>query len=122
MYGRMTRIQTSPDTLEKGIAFFKETVVPGAKPTPGAAGASEPEGLPRPDHERRPDYRPEHGVDRLGYAGRPRGQRIQGQQPAPGRRGCRRSCGRQGRDVRVSVRRGKAAEPGLTPILLRGGR
>jgi len=39
MYGRMTRIQTSPDTLEKGIAFFKETVVPGAKSTPGNAGA-----------------------------------------------------------------------------------
>ncbi len=39
MYGRMTRIQTTPDAVEKGIAFFKETVVPGAKSTPGNAGA-----------------------------------------------------------------------------------
>ena len=39
MYGRMTRLQTSPDAVEKGIAFFKENVVPKARTTPGNAGA-----------------------------------------------------------------------------------
>ncbi|TAN34272.1 hypothetical protein EPN29_03935 [bacterium] len=35
----MTRLQTSPDALEKGIAFFKEKVVPKARTTPGNGGA-----------------------------------------------------------------------------------
>jgi hypothetical protein len=35
----MTRIQSSPDALEKGIAFFKEKVAPKASATPGNAGA-----------------------------------------------------------------------------------
>jgi hypothetical protein len=39
MYGRMTRLQTSPDAVEKGIAFFKENVVPKARTTAGNAGA-----------------------------------------------------------------------------------
>ena len=39
MYGRMTRLQTSPDAVEKGIAFFKENVVPKARTTSGNAGA-----------------------------------------------------------------------------------
>ena len=39
MYGRMTRIQSSPDAVDKGIAFFKEKVAPKASATPGNAGA-----------------------------------------------------------------------------------
>src|SRR5438270_894274 len=39
MHGRMTRIQTPPDAVEKGIAFFKETVAPKARSTAGNAGA-----------------------------------------------------------------------------------
>jgi heme-degrading monooxygenase HmoA len=39
MYGRMTRLQTSPDAVEKGIAFFKQNVAPKARATPGNAGA-----------------------------------------------------------------------------------
>lgn len=39
MYGRMTRLQTSPDSVDKGIAFFKENVAPKALATPGNAGA-----------------------------------------------------------------------------------
>ena len=39
MYGRMTRIQSSPDAVEKGIAFFKEKVAPKASATPGNGGA-----------------------------------------------------------------------------------
>ncbi len=39
MYGRMTRLQSSPDAVEKGIAFFKENVVPKARTTAGNAGA-----------------------------------------------------------------------------------
>ncbi len=39
MYGRMTRLQTSPDAVEKGIAFFKENIVPKARTAPGNAGA-----------------------------------------------------------------------------------
>jgi heme-degrading monooxygenase HmoA len=39
MYGRMTRIQIPPEAVEKGIAFFKENVVPNARSTPGNAGA-----------------------------------------------------------------------------------
>ena len=39
MYGRMTRMQIPPDAVEKGIAFFKENVVPNARSTPGNAGA-----------------------------------------------------------------------------------
>jgi hypothetical protein len=39
MYGRVTRLQTSPDAVEKGIAFFKENVVPKAQAAPGNAGA-----------------------------------------------------------------------------------
>ncbi len=39
MYGRMTRIQIPPDAIEKGIAFFKENVVPNARSTSGNGGA-----------------------------------------------------------------------------------
>jgi heme-degrading monooxygenase HmoA len=39
MYGRMTRLQASPDTIDKGISFFKENVAPKARTTPGNAGA-----------------------------------------------------------------------------------
>ncbi len=39
MYVRATRVQSSPDAIEKGIAYFKETVVPAVKATPGNAGA-----------------------------------------------------------------------------------
>jgi heme-degrading monooxygenase HmoA len=39
MYGRMTRLQIPPDAVDKGIAFFKETVVPAARSAPGNAGA-----------------------------------------------------------------------------------
>jgi hypothetical protein len=39
MYGRMTRLQTSPDAVDKGIAFFKENVAPKALAAPGNAGA-----------------------------------------------------------------------------------
>jgi hypothetical protein len=35
----MTRLQSSPDSVEKGIAFFKENVVPKARTAPGNAGA-----------------------------------------------------------------------------------
>jgi hypothetical protein len=35
----MTRIQSSPDAVEKGIAFFKEKVAPKASATPGNGGA-----------------------------------------------------------------------------------
>ncbi|HEV2247554.1 MAG TPA: hypothetical protein VGW37_12945 [Terriglobia bacterium] len=39
MYIRATRVQSSPDGVEKGIAYFKEKVVPAAKATPGNTGA-----------------------------------------------------------------------------------
>lgn len=39
MYIRATRVQNPPDAIEKGIAFFKEQVLPAAKATPGNAGA-----------------------------------------------------------------------------------
>lgn len=39
MYARATRVQSPPDGVEKGIAYFKEKVVPAAKATPGNAGA-----------------------------------------------------------------------------------
>jgi hypothetical protein len=39
MYGRTTRLQIPPDSIDKGIAFFKETVLPKARSTPGNAGA-----------------------------------------------------------------------------------
>ena len=39
MYLRATRVQNPPDSIEKGIAYFKEKVVPAAKATPGNAGA-----------------------------------------------------------------------------------
>ncbi len=39
MYVRATRVQSPPDAIEKGIAYFKETVVPAVKATPGNAGA-----------------------------------------------------------------------------------
>jgi hypothetical protein len=39
MYLRATRVQSPPDAIEKGIAYFKEKVVPAAKATPGNAGA-----------------------------------------------------------------------------------
>jgi heme-degrading monooxygenase HmoA len=39
MYLRVTRVQSPPDAIEKGIAYFKEKVVPAAKATPGNAGA-----------------------------------------------------------------------------------
>lgn len=39
MYVRATRVQSPPDAIEKGIAYFKEKVVPAAKATPGNAGA-----------------------------------------------------------------------------------
>jgi len=39
MYGRATRIQSSPEAIDKGIAFFKEKVAPKASATPGNAGA-----------------------------------------------------------------------------------
>jgi len=39
MYGRMTRLQSSPDSIDKGISFFKENVAPKARSTPGNAGA-----------------------------------------------------------------------------------
>ena len=39
MYLRTTRVQSPPDGIEKGIAYFKENVVPAAKATPGNAGA-----------------------------------------------------------------------------------
>jgi heme-degrading monooxygenase HmoA len=38
MYVRATRVQIPPDSLEKGIAFFKETVMPMADSTPGNLG------------------------------------------------------------------------------------
>jgi quinol monooxygenase YgiN len=38
MYGRVTRLQTSPDAVDKGIAFFKENVAPKSRATPGNAG------------------------------------------------------------------------------------
>lgn len=38
MYLRATRLQNSPDAIDKGIAFFKEKVVPAAKGTPGNVG------------------------------------------------------------------------------------
>ena len=39
MYVRATRVQSPPDGIEKGIAYFKEKVVPAAKAAPGNAGA-----------------------------------------------------------------------------------
>ncbi|TMD38132.1 MAG: hypothetical protein E6I89_07640 [Chloroflexi bacterium] len=39
MFLRATRVQSPPDAIEKGIAYFKEKVVPAAKATPGNAGA-----------------------------------------------------------------------------------
>ncbi len=39
MYLRATRVQSPPDAIEKGIAYFKEKVVPAAKAAPGNAGA-----------------------------------------------------------------------------------
>lgn len=39
MYGRVTRLQTPPDSVEKGISFFKENIAPKARSTPGNAGA-----------------------------------------------------------------------------------
>ena len=39
MYVRATRVQSPPDGVEKGIAYFKEKVMPAAKATPGNAGA-----------------------------------------------------------------------------------
>lgn len=39
MYGRVTRLQIPPDAVDKGIAFFKENVVPAARSAPGNAGA-----------------------------------------------------------------------------------
>jgi hypothetical protein len=35
----MTRIQIPPDSVDRGIAFFKETVAPAARSAPGNAGA-----------------------------------------------------------------------------------
>jgi hypothetical protein len=34
----MTRLQTSPDAVDKGIAFFKENVAPKSRTTPGNGG------------------------------------------------------------------------------------
>jgi hypothetical protein len=39
MYLRATRLQSPPDAIDKGIAYFKEKVVPAAKAAPGNAGA-----------------------------------------------------------------------------------
>jgi heme-degrading monooxygenase HmoA len=39
MYGRITRIQIPPDAVDKGIAYFKEKVMPAARSAPGNAGA-----------------------------------------------------------------------------------
>jgi len=39
MYVRATRVQSPPDAIEKGIAYFKEKVVPAVKAAPGNAGA-----------------------------------------------------------------------------------
>ncbi len=39
MYIRATRVQSPLDAIEKGIAYFKETVVPAVKAAPGNAGA-----------------------------------------------------------------------------------
>jgi hypothetical protein len=39
MYTRATRVQSPPDAIDKGIAYFKEKVVPAAKAVPGNAGA-----------------------------------------------------------------------------------
>ena len=39
MYARMTRLQTSPDAVDKGIAFFKENVAPKSRTASGNAGA-----------------------------------------------------------------------------------
>ena len=38
MYGRATRLQMPPQAIEKGIATFKEKVVPAAKAQPGNLG------------------------------------------------------------------------------------
>src|SRR3979411_2241893 len=38
MYGRATRLQIPPASIDKGIALFKETVLPNARSTPGNAG------------------------------------------------------------------------------------
>jgi heme-degrading monooxygenase HmoA len=38
MYTRVTRVQSPPDAIEKGITFFKENVVPAAKAAKGNAG------------------------------------------------------------------------------------
>lgn len=39
MYIRATRVQSPPDAIEKGIAYFKEKVVPAAKAAAGNGGA-----------------------------------------------------------------------------------
>lgn len=39
MYLRVTRVQSPPDAIAKGIAYFQEKVVPAAKETAGNAGA-----------------------------------------------------------------------------------
>jgi hypothetical protein len=38
MYGRVTRVQMPVEAIDKGIANFKEKVVPAAKATPGNVG------------------------------------------------------------------------------------
>ena len=38
MYGRATRVQMQPEAVDKGIAFFKEKLVPMAKAAPGNVG------------------------------------------------------------------------------------
>ena len=38
MYVRVTRVQSPPDAIEKGIAYFTENVVPAAKAAKGNAG------------------------------------------------------------------------------------
>ncbi len=39
IYVRATRVQSPPDAIEKGIAYFKEKVVPAVKAASGNAGA-----------------------------------------------------------------------------------
>ncbi len=39
MYIRSTRVQSPPDAIEKGIAYFNEKVVPAVKAAPGNAYA-----------------------------------------------------------------------------------
>ncbi len=38
MYVRVTRVQSPPDAIEKGIAYFTQNVVPAAKAAPGNVG------------------------------------------------------------------------------------